>query len=88
MEEKKTEVTSPEKERLECQLKEVEIRKRLHELGTADDNSLDQLMAVLRAAIVDNDKSLPGSDISYKSVWDESELEEIKSLIMKKARKL
>lgn len=103
---------SPEREKLEIQLKELEIDCKRQELnahikmdeqeiekrdleiedlkkqGSGFQTPIDQLLAVARACCVDNDKSLPGSDPAVRSIWEDDELEEIKSLIMKKARKL
>lgn len=73
---------------------EQEIEKRdleiedLKKQGSGFQTPIDQLLAVARACCVDNDKSLPGSDPAVRSIWEDDELEEIKSLIMKKARKL
>lgn len=48
---------------------------------------LDQLLSVARAWCIDNQRTIT-SDPVLKSIWEEDEMAEIKSLIMKKARKL
>lgn len=108
----KKEQLSPEREKLEIQLKEVEINVKRQELeyskmaddldierkqleneeirtkGTGYNSPIQQLLDVASAFCIDNDRSTIGSEPAYKSIWDEKELEEIKSLIMKKAKKL
>lgn len=107
----KQEPLSPEREKLEVRLKEIEIDQKLQDLesskrmddlqaryrelenkeleeGTGFTGPLDKLLMVAKAVVIDNDKTLPGSEPAVRSLWDEEELEEIKKLIMKKARKL
>jgi len=108
----KKEPSSPEKEKVEILLKEVEIDIKKQELsyskiaddleiermkieneqvkksGSGYNSPLDQLLAVSRAWIVDNDKTMPGGEAVLKSLWEEDEMAEIKHLIMQKTRKL
>lgn len=88
METKKEEKLSPEREALEVRIKQADLDQKLHDLKTGSDDSIDQLLQVARCGIVDTEKTLPGSEPSYKSLWEDHELEEIKDLIMKKVRKL
>lgn len=71
----------------EIERRDLEIED-LRKQGAGFQTPIDQLLSVLRASVIDNDKCLPGSDIAVKSVWEEDEVAEIKNLIMKKARKL
>src|SRR5687768_3194425 len=70
---------------------EVERRKLENDqvkMGVGGWNSsLDQLLAVAKCWTINNERTLM-SDPVLKSIWDDDEMEEIKSLIMKKARKL
>lgn len=112
LEEPKKELLSPEREKLEVRLKEVEVDTKLQELSyskLADDlniekmkieveeakrrgtgwlSPIDQLLSVARAWCIDNSRTVIGSEPALKSLWEDDELEEIKHLIMKKARKL
>lgn len=74
---------------------EQEIEKRNLEIeeikkcGSGFVSPIDQLLAVARTCIVDNDKTgMLSTEPVIKSLWEEDELAEIKSLIMKKVRKL
>ena len=102
---------SPEREKLEVRLKEIEIDQKLQDLATNKlvdeleierftleneqvrkgtggwNSSLDQLLSVARAWCVDNERTIT-SDPVLKSIWEDDEMAEIKSLIMKKVRKL
>ncbi len=70
----------------EIQRRELEIEDM--KKGVSWSTPIDQLLAVSRAACVDNEKVMPGGEPVFKSIWEYEELEEIKHLIMKKARKL
>lgn len=65
-------------------LENEEIKKR----GCGWTSPLEHLLAVSKAWSIDNERTVIGSDPALKSIWEEHEMEEIKYLIMKKARKL
>jgi hypothetical protein len=71
----------------EIERRELEIED-LRKQGSGFQTPIDQLLSIARTCTVDNDKSLPGSEPSLMSIWSDSELAEIKKLILKKAREL
>ena len=73
--------------KLENQQKEIHIEK-MQKKEDGWTSPIDQLIFVARAWCIDNNKTVIGSEPAIRSLWDEDELEEIKSLIIKKVRKL
>lgn len=62
--------------------------ERVRRNGEGWNTPLEQLLAISRAWCIDNEKTIIGSDPALRSLWDEDELSEIKSKIMKKMREL
>ena len=52
-----------------------------------NDTPIEQLLSVVKASVIDNERTIT-SDPVYRSIWEADEIEEIKFLIMQKARKL
>ena len=67
---------------------DLEVEKRtLQNEELRKITGISELLSVAECNCIDNDKTI-GSEPVYRSLWDEIELAEIKSLIMKKIRKL
>lgn len=74
---------------------ELEVKRReleINQLGKGVnewDNEISQLLQVIQCTTINNEKTgVFGSDPVVKSIWNEDEIEELKTLIMKKVRKL
>jgi hypothetical protein len=72
---------------LEVQRRDLEITQLKKGIG-AFDSPIGQLLHVAQAMVIDNDKTIVGSEPAIRSLWEEDELAELKVLIMKKARQL
>jgi hypothetical protein len=69
-------------------LKRLELENQtMEKQGSGWNSPMSQLLEVAKAWCVDNERTIT-SDPVLKSIWEDYELEEIKSLIMKKVRKL
>lgn len=74
-----------DKLRIEREEAELEQVKR-KEAGWS--HPIDKLLDVANAWYIDNSKSLTPSEPAICSLWTDEEMEEIKFLILKKARRL
>jgi len=62
--------------------------KQLEKQGSGWGSPLDQLLSAAQVMVIDNEKTLVGSEPAIRSLWNEDEIEEIKYLMMAKIRKL
>jgi len=72
---------------LEISRRNLEISQMRKGIGQFD-SPIGQLLQVVQAVIIDNDKTIVGSEPAFRGLWELDEIEEIKSLILKKARLL
>jgi len=76
------------------QIDQLEIQRRNLEIGQMRkgvgqfDSPIGQLLQVAQATVIDNEKTVVGSEPAVRSLWESEELEELKTLILVKARKL
>ena len=92
---KRLEIISKIKEIRRTDLKsEFEAKKDQFALKRAKDGEdgyhgpIDKLLNIARAWCINNDKTVMGSEPYLESLWTSEEMEEIKYLILKKARQL